>query len=99
MNKPDPEDEAFNEIERMSRARKESVKMSMLKPKTADEFYNELREKVLSDIWAEHRVKVAQAVAKEREACIEACRKTITSQRSAWGANFCMEAIRARGQA
>ena len=37
--------------------------------------------------------------AKEREACIEACRKTITSQRSAWGANFCMEAIRARGQA
>ena len=37
--------------------------------------------------------------AKEREACIEACRKTITSQRSAWGANFCIEAIRARGQA
>ena len=38
------------------------------------------------------------AAAKEREACIEACRKTITSQRSAWGANFCIEAIRARGQ-
>jgi hypothetical protein len=37
--------------------------------------------------------------AKEREACMEACRKTITSQRSAWGANFCIEAIRARKQA
>jgi len=37
--------------------------------------------------------------AKEREKCTEACRKTITSQRSAWGANFCIEAIRARGQA
>jgi hypothetical protein len=37
--------------------------------------------------------------AKEREACMEACEKTITSQRSAWGANFCIEAIRARGQA
>ena len=44
--------------------------------------------------------KFAKLVAaKEREACIEACRKTITSQRSAWGANFCIEAIRARGQA
>jgi hypothetical protein len=40
-----------------------------------------------------------RVAAKEREACIEACRKTITSQRSAWGANFCIEAIRARGQA
>jgi hypothetical protein len=37
--------------------------------------------------------------AKEREACMKACEKTITSQRSAWGANFCIEAIRARGQA
>ena len=42
---------------------------------------------------------VKLVAAKEREACIEACRKTITSQRSAWGANFCIEAIRARGQA
>jgi len=90
MNKPDPEDEAFNEIERMSRARKESVKMSMLKPKTADEFYNELREKVLSDIWAEHRVKVAQAVAKEREACALMVMPLDESL---------AEAIRARGQA
>jgi hypothetical protein len=90
MNKPDPEDEAFNEIERMSRARKESVKMSMLKPKTADEFYNELREKVLSDIWAEHKVKVAQAVAKEREACALMVMPLDESL---------AEAIRARGQA
>jgi hypothetical protein len=37
--------------------------------------------------------------AKEREACMKACEKTITSQRSAWGANFCIEAIKARGQA
>jgi hypothetical protein len=90
MNNLDPEDEAFNEIERMSKARKESVKMSMLKPKTADEFYNELREKVLSDIWAEHRVKVAQAVAKEREACALMVMPLDESL---------AEAIRARGQA
>jgi len=90
MNNLDPEDEAFNEIERMSRARKESVKMSMLKPKTADEFYNELREKVLSDIWAEHKVKVAQAVAKEREACALMVMPLDESL---------AEAIRARGQA
>jgi hypothetical protein len=44
------------------------------------------------------KLVAAKAEAKEREACIEACRKTITSQRSAWGANFCIEAIRARGQ-
>jgi hypothetical protein len=40
-----------------------------------------------------------EAVKAEREACVEACEKTITSQRSAWGANFCIAAIRARGQA
>jgi hypothetical protein len=36
--------------------------------------------------------------AKEREACVKVCEKTITSQRSAWGANFCIAAIRARGE-
>jgi hypothetical protein len=36
--------------------------------------------------------------AKEREACAKVCEKTITSQRSAWGANFCIAAIRARGE-
>jgi hypothetical protein len=40
-----------------------------------------------------------KATAKERAACVDACEKTITSQRSAWGANFCIAAIRARGQA
>ena len=38
MNELDPEDEAFNDIERMSRIRKESVKMTMLKPKTVLSF-------------------------------------------------------------
>jgi hypothetical protein len=94
MNNPDPEDEAFNEIERMSRVRKESVKMSILKPKTADEFYNELREKVLSDIWAEHKVKIAQAVAKEREACAN-----VADGWPDYDAQGLAEAIRARGQA
>jgi hypothetical protein len=37
-------------------------------------------------------------VAFEREACAKVCEKTITSQRSAWGANFCIAAIRARGE-
>jgi hypothetical protein len=50
-------------------------------------------------IYAAHERFAKLVAAKEREACIEACRKTITSQRSAWGANFCIEAIRARGQA
>ena len=55
------EDEAFNEIERMSKIRKESVKMTMLKPKTAEEFYDELREKNLSDIRAEYEEKLDNA--------------------------------------
>jgi DNA phosphorothioation-dependent restriction protein DptG len=41
----------------------------------------------------------ALVAAKEREACAKVCEKTITSQRSAWGANFCIAAIRAKGQA
>lgn len=50
MNGLDPEEEAFNDIERMSNIRKESVKMTMLKPKTAEEFYNELRNRVLDEV-------------------------------------------------
>ena len=46
----DPEDEAFNDIERMSKIRRESVRSSMLKPKTAEEFYNELRNRVLDEV-------------------------------------------------
>jgi hypothetical protein len=50
--------------------------------------------------WHKRITAFAKLVAaKEREACMKACEKTITSQRSAWGANFCIEAIRARGQA
>jgi hypothetical protein len=41
---------------------------------------------------------VNRAVKAEREACAKVCEKTITSQRSAWGANFCIAAIRARGE-
>jgi 2-keto-3-deoxy-L-rhamnonate aldolase RhmA len=40
----------------------------------------------------------ALVAAKEREECAKVCEKTITSQRSAWGANFCIAAIRARGE-
>jgi hypothetical protein len=54
----------------------------------------------LDGIYSEALEAFAKLVAaKEREECMEACEKTITSQRSAWGANFCIEAIKARGQA
>ena len=73
---------------------------------TQDEIMEMVRQSdlgfLLGDSWMMHHELEAFAklvAAKEREACIEACRKTITSQRSAWGANFCIEAIRARGQA
>jgi len=53
----------------------------------------------LDGIYAEALEAFAKLVAaKEREACAKVCEKTITSQRSAWGANFCIEAIRARGE-
>lgn len=55
------EDEAFNDIERMSNIRKESVKMTMLKPKTAQEFYNEYREKVFNEVKAEYEKKLDEA--------------------------------------
>jgi hypothetical protein len=55
------EDEAFNDIERMSNIRKESVKMTMLKPKTAEEFYSELREKALNEVRAEYEERLDKA--------------------------------------
>jgi len=61
MNELDPEDEAFNDIERMSNIRKESVKMTMLKPKTAEEFYNELREKALNEVRVEYEERLDKA--------------------------------------
>ena len=71
---------------------------------TQDEII-EMAEKVYGecdwhDLALAHLKQFAELVAaKEREACMKACEKTITSQRSAWGANFCIEAIKARGQA
>jgi len=50
----------------------------------------------LESRWIEERI--AEAILAEREACAKVCEKTITSQRSAWGANFCIAAIRARGE-
>ena len=44
------EDEAFNEIERQAKQRKESVKANFLKPKSAQEFYDELRNNVIEEV-------------------------------------------------
>jgi hypothetical protein len=50
FNKPRPtsEDEAFNDIERMSKVKQELVKTQM-KAKTEQEFYDELRNSVLEE--------------------------------------------------
>ena len=53
----------------------------------------------LDGIYSEALVAFAKLVAaKEREACAKVCEKTITSQRSAWGANFCIAAINLRSK-
>ena len=44
------EDEAFNAIERQANQRKESVKANLLKPKSAQEFYDELRNGVIDEV-------------------------------------------------
>ena len=44
------EDEAFNEIERQSKQRKEAVRASFLKPKSTQEFYDELRNQVIEEV-------------------------------------------------
>jgi len=44
------EDEAFNDIERQAKQRQESVKASILKPKSAQEFYDELRNGVIDEV-------------------------------------------------
>lgn len=64
--RPTPEDEAFNEIERQAKQRKEAVRATMrvieeqrimhkrgigfLKPKSQVEFYNELRNQVIEEV-------------------------------------------------
>ena len=52
----DPEDEAFNEIERQAKQRKESVKAG-LRVKSQEEFYNELRNGILEEV-AQHIEKM-----------------------------------------
>jgi len=49
------EDEAFNDIERQAKQRKESVKASILKPKSAQDFYDELRNNVIEEVAREIR--------------------------------------------
>jgi len=48
FNRPTSEDEAFNDIERMSKVKQELVKTQM-KAKTEQEFYDELRNSVLEE--------------------------------------------------
>jgi hypothetical protein len=49
------EDEAFNKIERQAKQRQESVKANFLKPKSAQEFYDELRNNVIEEVSREVR--------------------------------------------
>jgi len=49
------EDEAFNEIERRAKQRKEAVKANFLRPKSAQEFYDELRNGVIDEVVREVR--------------------------------------------
>jgi hypothetical protein len=73
---------------------------------TQDEILKELQSVIAGNqqfttwtVSTPHLVElVNRAVKAEREACAKVCEKTITSQRSAWGANFCIAAIRARGE-
>jgi hypothetical protein len=51
------EDEAFNDIERQAKQRQESVKANFLKPKSAQEFYDELRNGVIEEV-AQHIEKL-----------------------------------------
>jgi len=45
----DPEDEAFNHIEMMSRVKQETVR-SQMQAKTQQEFYDELRNGVIEEV-------------------------------------------------
>ena len=46
----DPEEEAFNDIERMSKIRQEIIKRQMEPAKTQQEFYDELRNKIIEEV-------------------------------------------------
>jgi hypothetical protein len=88
------EDEAFNDIERMSKIRRESVRSSMLKPKTAEEFYSELRERALEEIRGKYEERTAMLVSAEREACAK-----VADGWPDYDVEGLAKAIRARGQA
>jgi hypothetical protein len=49
------EDEAFSDIERQAKQRQESVKANFLRPKSAQEFYDELRNNVIEEVAREVR--------------------------------------------
>jgi hypothetical protein len=50
FNRPTPEDEAFNDIERTSKIRQEIIKRQMEPAKTRQHFYNELRNGVIEEV-------------------------------------------------
>ena len=50
FNRPTPEDEAFNDIERTSRIRQEIIRRQMEPAKTQQEFYTELRNGVIEEV-------------------------------------------------
>lgn len=54
---PDPEDEAFNDIERISRIRQEIIRRQMEPIKTQQQVYDELRNGVIEEV-AQHIEKM-----------------------------------------
>jgi hypothetical protein len=50
FNRPTPEDEAFNDIERTSKIRQEIIKRQMEPAKTQQQFYDELRNGVIEEV-------------------------------------------------
>ena len=48
--RPTPEDEAFNDIERISKIRQEIIKRQMEPAKTQQQFYDELRNGVIEEV-------------------------------------------------
>jgi hypothetical protein len=53
FNRPTPEDEAFNDIARMSKIKQEIVRRQMEPPKTQQQFYDELRNGVIDEVTVE----------------------------------------------
>ena len=53
FNRPTPEDEAFNDIERTSRVRQEIIRRQMEPAKTQQQFFDELRNGVIDEVTVE----------------------------------------------